>query len=109
VDNFERFLWRLGRHILDNMAPELYAEPEPYVELNESDGEVVFTAELPNVQAKDLTVALTDRNITVNVSAGGEEEYSESFDTPKISPQGANITFRNGILHVKAPLRKTIF
>jgi HSP20 family molecular chaperone IbpA len=110
VDDFEDFLWRLGRNLLAAAsATREQAQAEPYFEVNETDEGVMITAELPLVQPRDLRVTVSSHDVTVSVESLGLDAYTESFETGRTDPRQAKVRFRNGILEIKLPYMKSIF
>jgi HSP20 family molecular chaperone IbpA len=109
VASFEYFLWRLSKHLVDSIEPQLPDEAEPLVEVTDNGDAVVIAAELPGVSAQNIRVTVAARSVTINVEEGGFTSYSETFETGRISPNAADIHYRNGVLEVRVPLRKSIF
>lgn len=110
MDDFESFLWRLSKNLFAAAAAsQQQSQAEPYFEVSESDEGVMITAELPLVNPQDLRVNVTEREVTVTVEANGGESFSESFETEGIDPKDARITFKNGILQMRLPYRKSVF
>jgi HSP20 family molecular chaperone IbpA len=109
VASFEYFLWRLSRHLVDSIEPRLPDEAEPLVEVTDNGDAVVIAAELPQVSPHDIRVTVGARSVTITVEERGFTSYSETFETGRVSPNAADIHFRNGVLEVRVPMRKSIF
>lgn len=91
----------------------------PAVESYTKDGEIVFRAELPGVDPKDLEVSVTDRELVIKgerkAEKGAKEEnylYCEiaygSFERRFLLPEGAKTDdlkakFVNGVLEITVP------
>jgi HSP20 family protein len=91
----------------------------PSVESYIKDGQLVFKAELPGVDPKDLDVSITDRELVIKgerkQEKGAKEEnyaYREisygSFERHFVLPEGVKTEelkakFNNGILEVTVP------
>jgi HSP20 family protein len=91
----------------------------PSVESYTKDGKLVFKAELPGIDVKDLDVSIADRELVIKgtrkAEKGGKEEnytYREieygSFERHFILPEGAKADelkakFTNGILEITMP------
>lgn len=91
----------------------------PSVESYTKEGKLVFKAELPGVDPKDLDVSITDRELVIKgerkAEKGTKEEnyvYREisygSFERHFVLPEGVKTdelkaTFSNGILEVTLP------
>lgn len=91
----------------------------PSVESYIKDGNLVFKAELPGVDKKDLDVSITDRELVIKGERKAEKEAKEenyvyreiaygSFERHFTLPEGAKTgdlkaTFSNGILEITVP------
>ena len=82
---------------------------EPYVELAEGGGGVVLTAETPGVKAEDVGVRVSDDRIRLTLKDNGVTVYHRVFRTGRLNTKAANIRYKNGVIEVKVPYRKTIF
>jgi HSP20 family molecular chaperone IbpA len=109
MDEFEDFLWRLSRQLMNMVGPQAAYRAEPYVELSEGDGGVLLTAETPGVKAGDLRVRVSADRIRLSVVENGFTVYSGVYETGKIKPGEAVIQYRNGVLEVRVPYAKTLF
>jgi HSP20 family protein len=109
---FDRFLGA-------NIPSERVTLWMPSVESYTKEGKLVFKAELPGVDAKDLDVSITDRELVIKgerkSEKGTKEEsymYREisygSFERHFVLPEGVKTdelkaTFTNGILEITLP------
>jgi HSP20 family molecular chaperone IbpA len=110
VDRFEDFMVRFARQLVDMIEYQQDAvDVLPFAECVEEDGFVRLTAELSGVKADELTVNVWDRRVEFIVESAGIRQYSQAFNTGRLERDGAAIRFRNGILDVRVPLRKSIF
>jgi HSP20 family molecular chaperone IbpA len=109
VDDFDDFIWRLGRQLMSMVGAQAAYVDEPYVEFSESDDGVMLTAETPGVRPEDLRVRVSDNQIRLTVMENGSIAYSGVYKTGKLKPGEAKIQYRNGVLDVKVPRRKTLF
>jgi HSP20 family molecular chaperone IbpA len=109
MDDFEDFLWRLSRQLLNMVGPQAVYRAEPYVELTESEGGVKLTAETPGVRPEDLRIRVSDDQIRLNILENGYTVYSGVYETGRLKPREADIHYRNGVLEVTVPHRKTFF
>lgn len=91
----------------------------PSVESYKKEGKLVFRAELPGVDPKDLDVSITDRELVIKGERKQEKEAKEenyeyreiaygSFERHFILPEGVKVEelkakFSNGILEVMVP------
>lgn len=118
-ESMERMLeelwpWRPQRRL--RAMPALW---EPPVDLLETDGEVVFRAELPGLDPKNLEVRITDDVLSLRGQVRGEEEernanyyrrelrygtFQRMVRLPtSVDADNARATYRNGILEVRMP------
>ena len=98
------------------MAPALW---EPAVELFETEGDVVFRAEMPGIDPKQVGVTVTEDTLTVKGEARTEQEqkgrnyyrrelrygsFERAVGLPaSVQADQAKATFRHGILEVRIP------
>ena len=109
MDDFEDFLWKLSRQLFQLMAAQQAGPAEPYAEISEGEDCVRLTAELPGVAAEDLKIQVADDEIRLSVEKNGLPVYSEVFETERMSRGEARIRFKNGVLDIEVPYRKSIF
>jgi len=110
MEDFEDFLWRLSRNLFTAAsAMREQNQAEPYFEVDESDDGLLITAELPLVKPQDLRVNVSEREVTISVLSGSIVSYTESFECERTDPKDAKILFRNGILEIRLPYKKSIF
>lgn len=92
--------------------------PEPYIEMTETDKEVVLTAELPGVKKDNIKINITEDRMELGVDERGEKEKEaegeyryesryygmhHSYATPvKIDPDRTKASFKNGVLEIRA-------
>jgi len=109
---FDRFLGA-------GVSGETAAAWMPLVESYIKDGQLVFKAELPGVDAKDLDVSITDRELVIKGERKAEKDAKEenyvyreisygSFERHFVLPEGAKTDdlkakFTNGILEITVP------
>jgi HSP20 family protein len=111
MDDFNDFLWRLSRHLASMVGAEITfgGDREPFIEFTESDDEVLLTCEMPGVKAEDVRVRVCGDEFRVTIVENGVVTYSEDFETGRIKPAEARITYRNGVLEVRIPFKKALF
>jgi HSP20 family protein len=92
---------------------------EPYVDMIETDKDVVFTAELPGVQKDKININVTENRIEVIVEAEEKKEKKEegiyeyraryegfksSYSTSvPVDADKAKATYKNGVLEIRVP------
>ena len=98
------------------LAPALW---EPAVELFETEGDVVFRAEMPGIDPQQVDVTVTEDTLTVKGEARTEQEqkgrnyyrrelrygsFERAVGLPaSVQADQAKATFRHGILEVRIP------
>lgn len=95
-----------GEHAL---APyERYREP--YADVQETDKEVIVTAEIPGVEKGDINLKVTDDGIEISAEKSSERSYSRFYKAlslpAKVLAEKAKATYKNGVLEVKLPKAK---
>jgi HSP20 family protein len=109
---FDRFL---GTGISGERAAVWMPSAESYIK----DGQLVFRAELPGVDAKDLDVSITDRELVIKGERKAEKDAKEenyvyreisygAFERHFVLPEGVKTEelkakFTNGILEITVP------
>ena len=92
----------------------------PSIESYTKEGKIVIKAELPGVDAKDLDVSITERELVIKGERKAEKDEKEkdytfceisygSFERRLLLPEGVKVddlkaTFANGILEVTIPV-----
>lgn len=112
---FDDFFTRrpAGRPLL---APAMW---EPAVEVFETEGEVVFRAEMPGIDPKTVDVTVSEDSLTLKAEARAEAEqkgrnyyrrelrygaFQRSVALPtSVQTDQAKAAFKNGILEVRIP------
>ncbi len=126
-DDIRRF-WRA----MDRMFEELFERPverfpairtasfgfrEPFVDVNETEDEIIITAELPGVDKKDIDVSITENEVQIRAERKEETRkegeggiaisrgymgYQKILALPvPVDPNTARATYRNGILEIR--------
>ncbi|HKE49408.1 MAG TPA: Hsp20/alpha crystallin family protein [Rhodanobacteraceae bacterium] len=89
----------------------------PHVELNDTEKDIVLTAELPGMSEKDVDVVFTDQALIIRGERRAErqeadqqisERYYGRFERripldAEVEPDKAKAEFRNGVLTVTLP------
>jgi len=124
-DPFEE-LRRLERR-LNRLFGELWERPvisyadirEPFVDIQETDKEIIVTAEIPGVEKENIKVNVYDNTLEISASESREEEekkkgyirrerkvgrFYRTITLPyEVSPEKAKATYKNGILEIRLP------
>jgi HSP20 family protein len=115
-----RLLPPSGRPLLPGeraLAPAEYRMP--YVDVVETDKEVIATAEMPGLEKQDIKINLTEDRLEISSEAKREEErkekgymyrerryggYYRSISLPaRVNPDNSKATYNNGVLEIKMP------
>lgn len=92
---------------------------QPFIDLLETDKEVVATAEMPGLKKEDIKINITDEMLEISTESKHEQEkhgknylykeirsgsYYRSVALPSsVDPNGAKASYNNGILEIKMP------
>ncbi len=123
---FEDFgnIWKAqrGRHLpmlLPSETDLVTDHKRPYIDIVETDKEIVATAEMPGLDKKDISINLTNDRLEISADTKHEEEKKEkdyiykeirsgnyyrsiSLSSP-IDASNAKASYNNGILEIKMP------
>ena len=120
---FESFWGRpTSRHLLPSgergaIVPSEYREP--FIDVMESDKEIIATAEMPGLEKKDIEINVTEDMLEISAKTKHEEKKEEkgyiykerrsgsyyreiSLPSP-IDPDNSKATYENGVLEIKMP------
>jgi HSP20 family protein len=116
-------MWRGFDVLVPGRADRPHAMMAPRIELTDSDGEVVVSAELPGLQQKDVEISLTDNILTIRGEKKLEKSekeggytYSErsygSFQRrialdAEVVADKVTASFADGVLTVRLPKQPT--
>lgn len=91
----------------------------PFIDIVETDKEVIATAEMPGLEKGDININITEDRLEISTETKKEEEkkekgyiykerrsgsYYRSMPLPSaVDPDNAKATYNNGILEVKMP------
>lgn len=119
---FDDFLAGFGSPFLPSAPTGAVREFMPSVDVNETDGQVTVSAELPGMTEKDIDVELEEDMVTISGEKKEEEEDEEGGRTWRESSYGAfrrdvplpatvdadnaEASFKNGKLRVTIPKSK---
>jgi HSP20 family protein len=92
---------------------------QPFIDVVETDKEIVATAEMPGLKKEDIKINITDERLEISTESKHEEEkhgkdylykeirsgsYYRSVALPSsVDPNGAKASYNNGILEIKMP------
>lgn len=105
-----------------SLLPAMAVEPieryrKPFIDIVETDKEVVATAEMPGLEKEDIKINITEDRLEISAETKKEEEkkekdyvykerrsgsYYRSISLPSpIDPDNANASYNNGVLEIK--------
>lgn len=92
---------------------------KPFIDIVETDKEVVATVEMPGLNKEDIKINLTEDRLEISAETKQDEEkkekgyiykerrsgsYYRSISLPSsIDPDNAKATYNNGVLEIKMP------
>ncbi len=119
---FEDFWGRPRRKLLpsgerEEIVPAGYREP--FIDVIETDKEVIASAELPGLEKQDISINVTEDRLEISAQTKHEEKKEEkgyvyrerrsgsyyraiSLPSP-VDPDNSKATYKNGVLEVKMP------
>ena len=119
---FEDFWGRPRRALLPagergEMLPAEYRQP--FIDIAETDKEVIATAEMPGLNKEDIKINLTEDRLEISAETKREEEkkekgyvyrerrsgsYYRAIALPSpVDPNNAQASYKNGVLEIKMP------
>lgn len=97
----------------------IHMNRQPFIDVMETDKEVVATAEMPGLKKEDIKINITDDRLEISTENKHQEEkqgkeyfykeirsggYYRSISLPSsVAPNSAKASYNNGILEVKMP------
>ena len=92
---------------------------EPFIDVMESDKEIIATAEMPGIEKKDIKINVTEDMLEISAETKQEEKKEEkgyiyrerrsgsyyraiSLPSP-VDPDNSKATYENGVLEIKMP------
>jgi HSP20 family protein len=118
----DMFISPRGRYLLPALpggSLETRSKREPFIDVVETDKEIVATAEMPGLKKEDIHINITDERLEISTESKHEEEkhgkdylykeirsgsYYRSVALPSsVDPNNAKASYNNGVLEVKMP------
>jgi len=122
IDRLKKDMDRLLARFRDDFCSPLLVKgfrEEPYLELSETQEELILKAEIPDVRSKDLDITISDDLLTIRAdfkaqtlteSEGFSERtescssFSRTVQLPcKVHVDEARATYKDGILNIIMP------
>ncbi len=119
---FEEFTGRPRRKLLPSgergeIMPARYREP--FIDVIETDKEIIATAEMPGLEKQDININVTDDRLEISAETKHEEKTEEkgyvyrerragsyyravSLPSP-VNPDALKASYKNGVLEIKMP------
>ncbi|MFQ6062688.1 MAG: Hsp20/alpha crystallin family protein [Methanosarcinales archaeon] len=119
-----RSFWEEGPRLLERgkrgeIVPYTREYREPYLDMIETDKDIIVTADMPGVDKKDIDIRVTENNIEISAETKREEEekkegyifrermagkYYRSLTLPSsVDPEKVKASYKNGVLEVTLP------
>lgn len=119
-----RSFWEEGPRLLEKgkrgeIVPYTREYKEPYLDMIETDKDIIVTADMPGVDKKDIDIRVTENNIEISAETKREEEekkegyifrermagkYYRSLTLPSsVDPENVKASYKNGVLEVTLP------
>lgn len=92
---------------------------EPFIDVIETDKEVIATAEMPGLEKQDIKINLTEDRLEISAETKREEKreekgyvyrerragsYYRAISLPSsVDPNNAKASYKNGVLEIKMP------
>lgn len=107
------------RTLLPTIRGPIERYRKPFIDIVETDKEVVATVEMPGLNKEDIKINLTEDRLEISAETKQDEEkkekgyiykerrsgsYYRSISLPSsIDPDNAKATYNNGVLEIKMP------
>ncbi|MFQ6121022.1 MAG: Hsp20/alpha crystallin family protein [Methanosarcinales archaeon] len=119
-----RSFWEEGPRLLERgkrgeIVPYTREYKEPYLDMIETDKDIIVTADMPGVDKKDIDIRVTENNIEISAETKREAEekkegyifrermagkYYRSLTLPSsVDPEKVKASYKNGVLEVTLP------
>ena len=120
---FEGFMGRPGRRLMLPSGERGEVVPaesrQPFIDVIETDKEVIATAEMPGLEKQDIKINLTEDRLEISAETKHEEKKEEkgylyrerrsgsyyraiSLPSP-VDPDTSKASYNNGVLEIKMP------
>jgi len=120
---FEGFMGRPGRRLMlpsgERGEVVLAESRQPFIDVIETDKEVIATAEMPGLEKQDIKINLTEDRLEISTETKHEEKKEEkgylyrercsgsyyraiSLPSP-VDPDNSKASYKNGVLEIKMP------
>jgi len=86
---------------------EVKEQREPLVDMLEIDDEVRVIVELPGVEKQDIKLCGTENSLTISVDTPQRKYYKEVQLPSIVDSKQAKSTYKNGVLEITMPKRKS--
>ncbi|NOZ58736.1 MAG: Hsp20/alpha crystallin family protein [Euryarchaeota archaeon] len=112
-----RELWSIPR--AEERFPGFAGVRSPFCDVQETEKEVIVTAELPGVSKEDIKINATEREVEISAEVRREEEekkegylrrerqfsrFYRCLSLPaEVDPSRAKATYKNGVLELRLP------
>lgn len=94
------------RYPLNNPNPWDWEDPFKDVFVNEKKGEVVILLDLRGVDEEDVSIHINDSSVHIKADRGKMRYKADIPLDIVINPESTKAVFNNGILKIRAPMKK---
>ena len=108
-----------GERAIERTWPLNISTRKPFIDIAETDKEVIATAEMPGLEKEDIKINLTEDKLEISAETKHEEEkkekgyiykerrsgsYYRAISLPSsIDPNNTKASYNNGVLEIKMP------
>jgi HSP20 family protein len=123
IEPFRAFKTHLDSYFEDWFGRSIGGVLAPRIDVSETEKEVVFSAELPGVEEKDIDVSLVDDRLTIKGEKKSEHEdqqdqnghvvhriersygsFQRTMTVPyAVNPEQVSADFKDGVLKIRLP------
>jgi len=97
-----------ARPLLSAMPTAGEREPFSEIIIDDKNNELILTIEMPGVEKKDITIDATEKDIEVRADTEARKYHKYCPLDVEIDAASARATYNNGVLEIKAKLKKEI-
>ena len=98
-----RELWSIPR--AEERFPSIAGVRSPYCDVQETDKEVIVTAELPGVSKEDIKINATENSVEISAERNDRKYRRVVALDAEVDPSTAKAKYNNGVLEIKFKLK----
>lgn len=81
--------------------PKTINKKEQLIDVIEGEKTISITAEIPNVEKKDIDIEATENSLTISINTPSVKYHKEIPLPCKIKQDTANVSYKNGVLDIE--------